>query len=142
MKKNILIILIAIILASTLTLFIIYKFNIRFKIDKNLITVFQIGVYKNKINALSEAKKYNGIVHQDDGYYRVYVAAYQDEAIIEKMEKYYNANNQTYYLRKIKTDNEYISTINKYEKLLQNSNDDSIYENLNNLLVSKLKEYL
>lgn len=143
MKRNILIIFIAIISGIVLTgLFYIKVNTILKETDQKLLTVFQIGVYKNKINALSEAKKYGGIVHKDDNYYRVYIAAYQNDEIISKMENYYHNNSVSYHLRKIKVDEEYLSIINKYEKLLMNSNDHSIYENLNNLLVTKLEEHL
>ena len=107
-----------------------------------MITVFQVGVYKNEINALAEAKKYNGIVHKDNDYFRVYIAAYQNNEIINKMKDYYDELGTTYYLRKIKIDEAFLTTINKYEKLLENSNDNSIYNNLNNLLITKMEEHL
>ena len=119
-----------------------FKINSNFKLEEKLITVFQVGVFKNKVNALSEAKKYNGIVHEDKDYYRVYIAAYQNEKIISKMKKYYDDNGVAIYLKKIKAEDDYLNTINKYEKLLQNSNDEEIYPNLNKLLINKLEEYL
>lgn len=142
MKKNLIIILSALTLGALLTAFIFLKINLKLKNTEKMITVFQVGVFKNEINALSEAKKYNGIVHKDNQYYRVYIAAYQNEEIINKMKNYYNANNTSYYLRKVKANEDYIKTLEKYEKLLQNSDDITIYPNLNRLIVSKLGEYL
>lgn len=142
MKKKILIIFFALLLAVVILFVIAFKLNKSFGNDKNMITVFQVGVFKNEINALSAAKKYNGIVHKDGEYYRVYIAAYKSAEIINKMKKFYEDSNTEYYLRKIKIDEEYLITINKYEKLLENSNDSSIYPNLNVLLVSKLEEYI
>lgn len=141
MKKNLIIILFALICGVVVTAFIFLKLSNNLKED-NMITVFQVGVYKNEINALSEAKKYNGIVHKEDGYFRVYIAAYQNNEIINKMKGYYDEIGTSYYLRKIKTDEEFLTTISKYEKLLQNSNDKSIYQNLNSLLISKLGEHI
>lgn len=143
MKKIILIILGAIVSGTILTGIIFIKINKALESnEERVITVFQVGVYKNEVNALSVAKKYGGIIHQEDDYYRVYIAAYQNEEIINKMKNYYNENGISYYLRKLEIDEEYLTTINKYEKLLQNSSDDSIYKNLNNLLITKLEDYL
>lgn len=143
MKKNILLILMAIFSGILFTALVFIKVNNVLKNNEEAtVTVFQVGVYKNEVNALSAAKKYGGIVHQEEDYYRVYIAAYQDEDIINKMKNYYKESGISYYLRKIEANKEYLLTINKYEKLLQNSNDDSIYQNLNNLLIKKLEEYL
>lgn len=142
MKKNLLIVLLALICGGTITLFAFLKVNNNLKIEENMITVFQVGVYKNEINALAEAKKYNGIVHKDDNYFRVYIAAYQDNKIINKMKNYYDELGTSYYLREIKIDKDFLTIINKYEKLLENSNDNSIYSNLNNLLITKMEEHL
>lgn len=142
MKKKIKIVFSAFLISLFLTLLVIIKINTIFQEEKKFVTVFQVGVYKNEINALSEAKKYQGIVHKEDGYYRVYVAAYQNDEIISKMKNYYDKNDISIYLRKVKTTDKYLTTINKYEKMLQNSSDESIYPNLNNLLINKLKENL
>lgn len=142
MKKNLLIVLLALICGGAITLFAFFKVNNNLKIEENMITVFQVGVYKNEINALAEAKKYNGIVHKDDNYFRVYIAAYQNNEIINKMKNYYDELGTSYYLRKIKIDKDFLTIINKYEKLLENSNDNSIYSNLNNLLITKMEEHL
>ena len=143
LKKNLAIVLCAVLCGGIITFGVVLKINSILKIDdKNIITVFQVGVYENKVNALSMAKKYRGIVHKDDIHYRVYIAAYQNEDIINKMQNYYNKQNVYYYLKKIKTDENFVITLNKYEKLLMNSHDDAIYDNLNNLLVTKLEEYL
>lgn len=142
MKKNLIIILIALTSGAIVTSIAYLKINKILNYDDNMVTVFQVGVFKNEVNALSEAKKYKGIVHKDNDYYRVYIAAYQNDEIIKKMQDYYNNNGVITYLRKVKTDEEYLNTINKYENLLQNSNDQSIYDNLNNLLINKLEEHL
>lgn len=142
MKKTLIIIMLALISGIAISFFVYFKINGTFKIEENLITVFQVGVFKNKINALSEAKKYNGIVHNDKNYYRVYIAAYQNDEIINKMKKYYDNKGIVTYLKKIRTSEDYLNTINKYENLLQNSNDEEIYPNLNKLLINKLEEHL
>ena len=142
MKKTLIIIMLALISGIAISFFVYFKINRTFKIEEDLITVFQVGVFKNKINALSEAKKYNGIVHNDKNYYRVYIAAYQNDEIINKMKKYYDNKGIVTYLKKIRTSEDYLNTINKYENLLQNSNDEEIYPNLNKLLINKLEEHL
>lgn len=142
MKKNIVIMVVALISGMAITLLVFFKINNKLKIEENMITVFQVGVFKNKINALAEAKKYNGIVHEENNYFRVYIAAYQNDEIITKMKNYYDELGTPYYLRKIKIDKDFLTTINKYERLLENSNDISIYNNLNNLLITKMEEHL
>ena len=80
------IVLCAVLCSGIITFGVVLKINSVLKIDdKNIITVFQVGVYENKVNALSMAKKYRGIVHKDDRHYRVYIAAYQNEDIINKI---------------------------------------------------------
>ena len=59
MKKNLVIIFIAIICGGAITLFTLLKVNNNLKIEENMITVFQVGVYKNEINALK--KKYKNV---------------------------------------------------------------------------------
>lgn len=144
MKKNFLIIFGAILCGAVISLILFNKIDKKIKLNESqdLVTVFQVGVYKNEVNAKAALKKYGGIIHVDNDYYRVYVAAYQNDVIIQKMKNYYDAKGIEYYLRKVKTDNEYIKTINKYEKLLQNSSDQSIYNNLNKLLIEQLESHI
>ncbi len=142
MKKNLIIILMALLSGFVVISIIFLMVNKPLKEQENMITVFQVGVFKNEVNALAEAKKYKGIVHKEKNYYRVYIAAYQNDEIIAKMKSYYESNGISIYLKKVKVSQEYLNTINKYENLLQNSNDQTIYANLNELLISKLEEYL
>ena len=142
MKKNLIIILMALLSGFAVISIIFLMVNKPLKEQKNMITVFQVGVFKNEVNALAKAKKYKGIVHKEKNYYRVYIAAYQNDEIIAKMKSYYESNGISIYLKKVKVSQEYLNTINKYENLLQNSNDQTIYANLNELLISKLEEYL
>lgn len=118
---------------------IYYKY---YQLQKNMVTVFQIGVYQQLAQARVVAQKEAGIIHHDQNYYRVYVAAYHNPDIISKMEDYYQKQGLKYYLRRVKISPAYLRILTKYEKMLAVSQDESIYPNLNWLLITKFEEYL
>lgn len=108
----------------------------------NYITVFQSGVYQNSVNAYAEASKNKGIVIKDDDLYRVYIAAYQNDSIIEKMNDYYKKKGIDCRLKQIKVDESYIKLLNKYESMLTISSDESIIPNINNYLITSLESHI
>ena len=109
--------------------------------DKNL-TVFQVGAYRNLSNANLKALEKDGIVYKENDTYNVLIAAYSNDDVIIKMQNYYDNLGEEYYLKKIHVDDEYLDLISRYENMILYSSDESIYSNLNKLLISSIEEYL
>ena len=76
MKKTLIIIIIAFLLGASLSFITVFELKDHLNLfwDENLVTAFQIGVYKSKENASKIAEEYpNSITIQDVEYYLVYV---------------------------------------------------------------------
>lgn len=140
MKKTIISIFLAIIVGFTFGFFFLKKFNTETITEvsniKSQVYAFQIGVYKNKDNALKEASTNNGIVILDNDIYRVYTAILKDATLIDNLKSYYNSIGLNYYLKAINVSNKTSGIIDNYESLLK-SCDSSNY---NLILDSMLKE--
>lgn len=140
MKKTIISIFLAIIVGFTFGFFFLKKFNTETITEvsniKSQVYAFQIGVYKNKDNALKEASTNNGIVILDNDIYRVYTAILKDATLIDNLKNYYNSIGLNYYLKAINVSNKTSGIIDNYESLLK-SCDSSNY---NLILDSMLKE--
>ena len=140
MKKTILAILLATIIGFTFGFFFLKKLNTETITEvsniKSQVYAFQIGVYKNKDNALKEASTNNGIVILDNDIYRVYTAILRDATLIDNLKNYYNSIGLNYYLKAINVSSKTSGIIDNYESLLK-SCDSSNY---NLILDSMLKE--
>lgn len=140
MKKTILAILLATIIGFTFGFFFLKKLNTETITEvsniKSQVYAFQIGVYKNKDNALKEASTNNGIVILDNDIYRVYTAILKDPTLIDNLKNYYNSIGLNYYLKAINVSSKTSGIIDNYESLLK-SCDSSNY---NLILDSMLKE--
>lgn len=141
MKKKFLTLFFILILLGGGVFYFYYKFY-EFNNPLYYVTVFQSGIFQNSVNAYEEARKNNGIVVKDNDFYRVYIAVYQDDAIIERMSSYYKERGINCHLKQIRVDEDYVDILNKYESMLNISNDESIIPNLNSFLVSSLESHL
>lgn len=140
MKKTIITILLAIGVGFTFGFFFLKKFNNEVTTEvsniKSQVYAFQIGVYKNKDNAIKEANSNNGMVIQDNNIYRVYIALLKNQTLINNLKIYYDSIGLNYYLKAINVSDKTNNTIDNYEILL-NECDSSNYQLI---LDSMLKE--
>ena len=140
MKKTILTIVLAILIGFTFGFFFLKKFTPKTITEvsniKSQVYAFQIGVYKNKDNAVKEASTNNGLVILDNDIYRVYTAILKDATLIDNLKNYYNSIGLNYYLKAINVSSKTSGIIDNYESLLK-SCDSSNY---NLILDSMLKE--
>ena len=140
MKKTIISIFLAMIVGFTFGFFFLKKFNTETITEvsniKSQVYAFQIGVYKNKDNALNAAKTNKGIVILDNNIYRVYIAILKDQTLIDNLKSYYSSIGLNYYLKAINVSSKTSSIIDNYESLLK-SCDNSNY---NLILDSMLQE--
>ena len=140
MKKTILTIVLAILIGFTFGFFFLKKFTPKTITEvsniKSQVYAFQIGVYKNKDNAIKNATTNNSIVVEDNNLYRVYIALLKDQTLINNLKKYYDSIGLNYYLKAINVSYNTENIINNYELLLNNC-DSSNYDMI---LSSMLKE--
>ena len=95
---------------------------------------FQIGVYRNKENALKAANDSRGIVILDNDFYRVYIALLKDENLIESLKSYYDTNNVNYYLKAIDISDKTSSILDNYEIILKRTSIDNYEAIIENML--------
>ena len=140
MKKTIIMIILAIGVGFTFGFLFLKKFNTETITEvsniKSQVYAFQIGVYKNKDNALNAAKTNKGIVILDNDIYRVYIAILKDETLIDNLKDYYDSLGINYYLKAINVSSKTNNIIDNYESLLNNCDSS----NYNMVLDSMLKE--
>lgn len=145
MKKIILLILGAILIGG---IFSLYMFN---DLEKTValvtstadeVTLFQVGVFKEEKHALEYQKNFTAsLIYDDKDYYRVIVAAYADDDCIQRIALYFKNQQITFYQKKIKVDKEFFSSLQKYEKLLTQSNDEVI-PGVNKEILKELEKFL
>ena len=140
MKKTIIMIILALVVGFTFGFLFLKKFNTETITEvsniKSQVYAFQIGVYKNKDNALNAANTNKGIVILDNDIYRVYIAILKDQTLIDNLKSYYSSIGLNYYLKAINVSSKTSSIIDNYESLLK-SCDNSNY---NLILDSMLQE--
>ena len=140
MKKTIIMIILAIGVGFTFGFLFLKKFNTETITEvsniKSQVYAFQIGVYKNKDNALNAANTNKGILVLDNDIYRVYIAILKDETLIYNLNDYYDSLGINYYLKAINVSSKTNNIIDNYESLLNNCDSS----NYNMVLDSMLKE--
>ena len=140
MKKTIITIILATIIGFTFGLFFLKKLNTETITEvsniKSQVYAFQIGVYKNKDNAIREANTNKRILILDNDIYRVYVALLKDQVLINNLKSYYDSIGVNYYLKAINVSSKTDNIIDNYETLINYC--DSI--NYSIILDSMLKE--
>ena len=99
---------------------------------EDVVTFFQVGVFKQEENALNFMKKYNSaIIIKDQDYFRVIIAILINNEAIEKEKAFFDSLGIEYYLKKENINNEeFISKLKEYEELLISSSDET-YNTIN-----------
>lgn len=146
MKKVILIILLGILLGSG---FAYYMFsNIEENVaavisDNNTAIAFQVGVFSVYENANNASKNYDSsFIYQENSNYRVFIAIYQDQEIINLLKEYYAEKNINVYLKQINVNDSFQKDLGKYEKLLKESGYLDTYLSANKNILKAFGESL
>lgn len=145
MKKYFKTIALAIIIGMLLGL-IFYtdsKAKIKEVFDESLIiTIVQIGVFNDIKNAETLSKKNSGVVFTDDKHY-VYFAISSNEELLNKNIIYLKKKDINYYLKKVNVTNiKFIDYLKKAEKLLSETDNQSVINEINIKILQKYKETL
>ncbi len=130
MKKILLTITISIAI-GTFFAFVIFK-NINNDVqlvlnEDNIVTFFQVGVFKNNENAQNFMQNYNSsIIIKDKEYYRVIIAILMNDEAIAKEKAFFDSLGIEYYLKKESiSDKEFINKLQEYEHLLISASDET-----------------
>jgi len=92
---------------------------------------FQVGVFQSVEKASEEAKNFsNSIVVKDGDYYRIYLNIAKNEEVKQKLLDYYQSRGIQVYAKKISVSNDFLKTLDNYEKLIV-ATDDSIIQEVN-----------
>ncbi len=138
MKKTLMMIILAVIVGFSFGYLFLRKFNNEVITEvssiKSQCYAFQIGVYRNKENALKTANDSRGIVILDNDFYRVYIALLKDENLIESLKSYYDTKNVNYYLKAIDISDKTSSILDNYEIILKRTSIDNYEAIIENML--------
>lgn len=124
MKKFFIIFLGAILLGGGITYYIFTKVRDSEE-EVFLAKAFQIGVFSNYDNAYRVAQRNNGIVVNDEDYFRVYVAILYDDLAISKLCSYYDEIGLNFYLKEVRVSDDFVESISVNEDLLIKSSSDT-----------------
>lgn len=141
MKKTIKTILASFLIGALLSLLVIFKFQkqLPFLEEKNIVTVFQIGVYKSIENAQKKQEEYNNsIIIKDNDYYRVFIGVAEDKTCEKLLENYYLTQNINVYPKEIEVTKKFLEEIKNYEKKISKE-DVSLMEKMNAEMMKKLE---
>lgn len=145
-KKYLKILVFAICLGGIIAYFFYKDINKEVKAitkKEEIVNLFQVGVFKSYNNALEFSKVFNSsYIYENDGYYRVIIAAsYSKEALV-KLESLYKNKDINYYLKEIRVNKKFIEKLKNYEKVIIKSNKEEIIDNVNNSVLNLFDSYI
>ena len=142
MKTYLKIIIIAILIGGLIA-FLFYR-DIKNEVNAltnkdNTINLFQVGVYKIYDNALNCKNNYdNAILYEDNGLYRVIIAAASSNDAKIRLETFFTNQNIKYYIKEIKVNKDITNKIKNYEIVLMKTNNDDVINNINKSILDTL----
>ena len=108
--------------------------------SNNELYLFQVGVFKNEVNATDLANTLaSKIIYHNDEYYRVFTCLTTTEENKDKLKKYYDKKGIEYFVKKIKDTKMMANDLNNYEQLLNKTNEDDV---INKVCQSSLDTFL
>lgn len=139
MKKFLSIIIFALLVGTILAFFFYKDINEEVKAiakKEELVTLFQVGVFKDKDNASKFANTFtSSCIYEDNTYYRVIIGiSYHEEAKL-KLENIFLNEGIEYYLKETRVSKDLIVKLNNYETILLKTNKkEVVYNILNSML--------
>lgn len=140
MKKNLILITLSIVLGVAFTFFVLNKENTYAK-EEYLVYAFQVGAFESEENAQDYSEYLpSSIVIKEGNLYKVYTAMYKDIDIINQMVVYFEDNDINVYLKNIKVNSTFYTTLSNFEELIKNSYDKNIYNKVNQSILNSYLE--
>ena len=139
MKKKFYLIIFAIFLGGVMAFITINKFS--FNQKTFIVSIYQLGVYKNYDNALAKARNAKGaIIVNNDDTYQVIGAIASSKTSKDKISLLLKNENLDYYEKEINLDAESKKTIDEYELLINKTDDLEVLKKLNEQLLANISE--
>ena len=106
-----------------------------------IVSIYQLGVYKNYDNALAKARNAKGaIIVNNDDTYQVIGAIASSKTSKDKISLLLKNENLDYYEKEINLDAESKKTIDEYELLINKTDDLEVLKKLNEQLLANISE--
>lgn len=145
MKKNLILIFFSIAAGILFTFFVLNKESIYAK-EEYVVYAFQIGAFENLDNASNFKEKIssniNSIMIKDDNLYKIYGAIYKDIDLVNIMITFFENKNLNIYLKTINVNKKFYESLDNYERILKNTNDENIYNKVNESILNLYLESL
>lgn len=146
MKKYLKILGVAIIFGGLLAYLFYYDINKEVRAiskKEEVVTLFQVGVFKDYNNATFFSKTFpSSLIYKDNNYYRVIIAISYHEETKLKLESIYQNNEIEYYEKEIRINKDFIEKISNYESIILKSNKDEVINNVNNSILNIFSSYI
>ena len=106
------------------------------------VNLFQVGVFKNRDNALNYQDNFaSSIIYEDGDYYRVLVGiAYHEENKV-KLEAFLTNKGVDYYIKKVKMNEEFIRSLENYETVMLKTDKEEVINNINKAMLELFLAY-
>ncbi len=146
MKKYLKILLVACMCGALIAFFFYKDINKEVRAitkKEEVITLFQVGVFKNYQNAQKVADTYQAsYIYKNEDYYRVIISLSSLKDNILKLENIYQNKEINYYKKEIKVTKSFIEKIASYESILQKSDNEEVINNLESSMLSLFDTYI
>ena len=110
---------------------------------EEVITLFQVGVFKDYNNAAFFSKTFpSSLIYKDNNYYRVIIAISYHEETKLKLESIYQNSEIEYYEKEIRINKDFIEKISNYESIILKSNKEEVINNVNNSILNIFSSYI
>lgn len=137
MKKKILIILMAIAVGAVLALPTL-SMSSKDSSKKENMFVLQLGIFKNYDNAFEKKQSVKGsIIYQNNDVYYVLAGVSKEETGLYKIEEYLKKENISYYKKQMTICYD-ADNLEKYNLLLQKTNDEETIKTLNEKVLKEV----
>ena len=135
MKKNIIMIILAISSGVAFTFFFLNK-GVFYAKEEYSVYAFQVGAFKDYDNAKNFINNIpSGIIVNEDNLYKIYVGIYKDIDLVNKMIVYFENKDINIYLKSVKVDKEFYNSVDSFEKILNNTEEEKIYNKTNQAIL-------
>ncbi len=139
MKRTLIIILVWVFLGILFTQIILNK-NI-FKGKEYTVYAFEVGSYKEESEAQNTANNLpSSIILKEDNQYIVYSGIYKDIDVVNKMVVYFENQDINILLKTINITSNFYDELDNYEKILENTLDESVYDKVNQGILNRYME--
>ncbi len=142
MKKNLMIVFLAIVVGGIFSVVIFFRNkNEAYGLvsNNNIVNAFQIGVFNDYNNAVDLSRSYEGSIVVFDEMYRVYIAIFNNEELVDEYRAFCADNGISFYVKKIKVDDMFLNVLTSYEEDLLISEDINFFE-VNGYILSEYKD--